>query len=790
MSSVEDRLLVRMEASLRTFERQMERARQKANTTATSVEKRFTQMGNRMGQTSTRGAAGLTRLLNISGRGRFVLQNTAAQFGDIAIQLESGTNAMRVMGQQVPQVLGAFGALGGALGIVGPLLSTVAAIGFPIAAMFLLTGDKAEDSADKIETFADALKETQGALASAEAAMAMASAGGLDDLEKKYGIVTRKVTELADALAAIQGDAARMSMGQLLDFVLPVEGSLEQVRQAAQEYDQMRARLVEVNAELMGVATMDQGRFDALDAERVALEGQLAVLGPIRAQFEAIADTMGLLPEDAGELAVGLAEARAAISAGDFEAAADVLSAMRDVALEMGLTLADEVVANITQAESEARELALTFGDGEGAAGAVAGAAAGITSEVGAAANEAQRLAGNLAAALAVLGQVASGMAAAQRRAAAEIRIKRATIGDPVGRAGQLARMEFNEKSGAAAYALIRGGQASRLKDLGNEIEAGARDIAAAGEALDKAEKAFRETVRASRSGGRSGGGGSGGRSRTAKAEKDPLEGFFDASEQEILTLQRKIEMIGKTDREVATLTARYKLLDAARKRGLDVDARQVASGLTVRQEIDRQAEAIGRLATKYDAAADQAEFFGAQQKAVEAGLIDAIVEGENFAGVLENVAKSLAKAALQASLFGSGPLAGRFGTQDGGVLSGLFDGIFGMLSRGGARAGGGGVMAGRAYPVNENTRNSEIFVPSRSGAILNTMQAQRALGAGGGDVQVHIHENAADGAHRVSQSPGRVDVFLRKAVSDMIEGGQLDGAMRRFGAAARPRGA
>ena len=55
-----------------------------------------------------------------------------------------------------------------------------------------------------------------------------------------------------------------------------------------------------------------------------------------------------------------------------------------------------------------------------------------------------------------------------------------------------------------------------------------------------------------------------------------------------------------------------------------------------------------------------------------------------------------------------------------GGGLSGLLGGLF--------RADGGPVQAGMPYVVNENTPNSELFVPSRSGAILNVSQAQEAL--------------------------------------------------------------
>lgn len=65
----------------------------------------------------------------------------------------------------------------------------------------------------------------------------------------------------------------------------------------------------------------------------------------------------------------------------------------------------------------------------------------------------------------------------------------------------------------------------------------------------------------------------------------------------------------------------------------------------------------------------------------------------------------------------------------------------------GGARAYGGSAQAGTPYLVNEGTSRSEVFVPSRSGAVLSVPQAQSALrssvepAAGVVDVRLHVSE-------------------------------------------------
>ncbi|AWX94002.1 hypothetical protein DPM13_16415 [Paracoccus mutanolyticus] len=195
-----------------------------------------------------------------------------------------------------------------------------------------------------------------------------------------------------------------------------------------------------------------------------------------------------------------------------------------------------------------------------------------------------------------------------------------------------------------------------------------------------------------------------------------------------------------------------YTLLEEAKRRQVDLDAMLTDGTMTYRQAI----EALGeqkrqqiivdeQRAQAEQKAAERAEFAAQTQETLKDGLLDAIVAGESFADVLANVSQMLARAAFQAALFNEGPFAA--GGSGGGVLGGIFaasdsadwmsggDALSGPATGiTGRRASGGGVQAGSAYLVNENTPNSEIFVPSVSGAILNVAQAQAALRGGQGD--------------------------------------------------------
>ena len=149
-------------------------------------------------------------------------------------------------------------------------------------------------------------------------------------------------------------------------------------------------------------------------------------------------------------------------------------------------------------------------------------------------------------------------------------------------------------------------------------------------------------------------------------------------------------------------------------------------------------------------------------QSDLKDGLLDAIVAGEGFAGVLQDLARSFAKAALEAAIFGTGPMSG--GAGFGGFLSGLF-----------GRASGGPVRAGQAYRVNEQTPNSEIFVPSTNGAILNSSQAEKALSSskGGGVVSAGATFNMSiNGA----SGDDHIEKLVRQGVTQAIR--QYDSTM------------
>lgn len=178
--------------------------------------------------------------------------------------------------------------------------------------------------------------------------------------------------------------------------------------------------------------------------------------------------------------------------------------------------------------------------------------------------------------------------------------------------------------------------------------------------------------------------------------------------------------------------------------------------------------EAIEQAREAYSGAGDAAQFFQDEAQSLKDGLLDSIAPGESLADTFDGIRQSIARAALEAALFGEGPFAGS--NSGSGLLGNLFGGIFG-----GFRAGGGPVEAGRAYVVGE--RRPEMFVPNQSGTILPSVP-------GSGGIQVNVHNYSGQQvAQRQSTGPDGRQV-LDIAIGESITSGRQDGSLGgRFGA-------
>ena len=164
------------------------------------VEATFLDIGNkgsaamkRLGDTSE---AAFSQVSRSSGRMGGGLQNVGYQIQDFAVQVGNGTSATTALSQQLPQLLGGFGALGAVVG-------AVIAIGVPLAAYFLginTNAKTAQEGVDDLTAAIDRLKAQQDNY----------SVAGIQSYIDKYGELNAEVLLLIERQRQFaEGEALR-----------------------------------------------------------------------------------------------------------------------------------------------------------------------------------------------------------------------------------------------------------------------------------------------------------------------------------------------------------------------------------------------------------------------------------------------------------------------------------------------------------------------------------------------------------------------------------------------------
>lgn len=106
---------------------------------------------------SVQSAQALQEVARASRLGGSQLQNIGFQVGDFATQVGAGTSATQALGQQLPQLLGGFGALGAVMG-------AVAAIGIPLGAALFNMADGASALSDELSEMEPTLGSIRGSI--------------------------------------------------------------------------------------------------------------------------------------------------------------------------------------------------------------------------------------------------------------------------------------------------------------------------------------------------------------------------------------------------------------------------------------------------------------------------------------------------------------------------------------------------------------------------------------------------------------------------------------------------
>jgi hypothetical protein len=197
-----------------------------------------------------------------------------------------------------------------------------------------------------------------------------------------------------------------------------------------------------------------------------------------------------------------------------------------------------------------------------------------------------------------------------------------------------------------------------------------------------------------------------------------------------------------------------------------------IAEGKTITPELEAQIDA---LALAYVNAGQAASDAARQMQEVQANTergIDAMVDlfmaiGQGGDAARAAIARLIAELARMQMMRAFQSLAAGGG-------GGFFATLGRLLS--GGRAAGGPARAGQAYRVNENTPNSEIFVPSRSGGVLNVAQAKDALRGqnSGGGVTISIDARGA-----VEGVADQINAVITRRLPEIVRASSAYGAER-----------
>lgn len=313
------------------------------------------------------------------------LQNTAYQIGDVFTQVASGTDPMRAIAIQLPQLLGG-------MGLIGAVAGAAAAGLIPLWNSFRDGKSDAERLGEAAKGLSDALRDLHSATNEA--------AKGPMDLAGKYGdlsVQAMRVLEIQRQMAEVRATRAFGETASALgaafggrDFLENLSASdLQALSSSVDGLDQKWANLNdriaafgEINSEA------DQARWDSLQQERANLDEVFRSTTQYRYELDQLAAQFGITAAQAGDLAIAAARVREADNTQDRLAAAQ--------------QLADEIwrsTDGLADASDETVTLYYRLTDA-----LLAGmdlAALDIATGIGAAADEALRLSYNLSAAVA-----------------------------------------------------------------------------------------------------------------------------------------------------------------------------------------------------------------------------------------------------------------------------------------------------------------------------------------------------------------------------------------------------
>ena len=251
---------------------------------ATGARRETQQLQKDFKATATQATAMNTQIKNASGglgSLRGVAQSAGYQLQDVAVQLQAGTSAFVVLGQQGSQFASAFGPGGAVIG-------AIIAVGAALAGVLATSSETAKKSIDDLIESADELGDKQKAL------LQVRLGDAISELIDPAAEASARITVLTQDLDKQRGILERLNdgtaRGWLTDLVLSAEDVEKKISDLERE-------LVDANASLEEIEMKTNKYREALEALRDGTLGTEDAQKKLKKAFDDIVETYTLQTE-------------------------------------------------------------------------------------------------------------------------------------------------------------------------------------------------------------------------------------------------------------------------------------------------------------------------------------------------------------------------------------------------------------------------------------------------------------------------------------------------------------
>lgn len=282
---------------------------------------------NKLNKTGKQTAQVQKTVQNSVRRSNAALQNTAFQLQDIIVQLEGGVAPSRALGQQLPQLLGGFGAFGAVAGVVAGLAF---ALGGPLVNGLLGAKDSTKDLEAALEDLDEVIARTdEGTLQLTEEFKRLAQVGGVAFAAQ----LKEAINDSKDAIRAARDEAKSLAKSispnelggrfdktklrvellkkEFIDGRIPLQEFAGELDKISLKSDALTGDFRELREGILDQASASKDAFERLEELRRVEGGSIQTVNEHQASIDRLIDNLRVQADASSDAANSTAFYRA-----------------------------------------------------------------------------------------------------------------------------------------------------------------------------------------------------------------------------------------------------------------------------------------------------------------------------------------------------------------------------------------------------------------------------------------------------------------------------------------------